>query len=97
VLKETYSKVCICKHLSDKFPIQNGLREGDSVLPLLFNFAKYAIRKVQKNQVGLKWNGTYQLLVYANDVNLVGDNINTIKKNTQTLNDVSKDVGLEET
>jgi hypothetical protein len=70
-------------------------------LPLLFNFAlEYAIRKVQENQVGLKLNGTHQLLVYA-DVNLthswnlLGDNVDTVKKNPQTLIDASKEVGLE--
>jgi hypothetical protein len=47
--------------------------------PLLLNFAlEYAIRKVQKNQVELKINGTYQLLVYADDVNLLVDNIDTV-------------------
>jgi hypothetical protein len=55
----------------------------------------YAIRKVQKNQVGLKLNGTHQLLAYADDVNLLGDNIDTIEKNTETLIDASRDVGLE--
>jgi ribosomal protein S2 len=44
--------------------------------------------------VGLKLNGTHQLLVYA-DVNLLYDNIDTIKKNPQTVIDVSKEVGRE--
>jgi hypothetical protein len=44
----------------------------------------------------MKLNGTQQLLVYADDVNLLGDNINAVKKNTETLIDASKEVGLEE-
>jgi hypothetical protein len=50
--------------------------------------------QVQENQAGLKLNGTHQLLVYA-DVNLLGDNIDTIKRNTRTIIDAGKEVGLE--
>jgi hypothetical protein len=55
------------------------------------------IRKSHESQVGLKLNGTHQLLAYAVDVNLLGDKIDTIKKNTETFTDASNEVGLEET
>jgi hypothetical protein len=77
------------------FHFQNGLKQGDALSPLLFNFAlEYATRKVQENQVALKLNGTHQLLAYA-DVNLLGDNIDNIKTNRETLIDGSKEDGLE--
>jgi hypothetical protein len=94
---EMYSKVYIGKYLSDSFPIQNDLKQGDALTALLFNFAlEYVIRKVQENQGRLKLNVMHQLLVYAYYVNLLGDNRDTIKKNRETLIDASKEVGLEE-
>jgi hypothetical protein len=84
-LNETYGKVHRGSYLSHNFPIQNGLKQGDALSPLLFNFAlEYTIRKVPENQVGLKLSGTHKLLVCADNVTVLGDNIDTTKKNTQT-------------
>jgi hypothetical protein len=89
-------KIHIGKRLFDSFPIQNGLKQGDALSPLLFNVAlEFAIRKVQENQVALKLKGVHQLLVYVAVVNLLGDNMHTIKENTETLIDASKGVSLE--
>jgi len=68
---ETYGRVQVGKHLSDMFPIKNGLKQGDALSPLLFNTTlQYAIRRGQVNQDGLKLNGTHQLRVYADNINI---------------------------
>jgi hypothetical protein len=88
--------VCIGKNFSDKFTVQNGLKQGDALSPLLFNFAfEYAVRKVQEKQEGPRLNGTHQLLAYADDINILYENIDTIQKNIEALLDAGKKVGLE--
>jgi hypothetical protein len=94
-LNEIYSKVRIGKDLSAALPVQNDLKQGDASSPLLFNFAlKSVIRKVHEIKERLEPNGTHQLLVCVDDVNLLG---NITKKNGEALFDASKVVNTEKT
>ena len=80
--------------MSEVFSVWNGLKQGDALLPLLFNFAlECAIRRVQINQNALKLNGTHQLLVYADNVNMLGGSVRTLKKHRETFLVGSKEIG----
>jgi hypothetical protein len=82
-LNVTYSTVRVGKHLSDVFPIKNGLKQGDDFSPLVFNFAlEYAFRRVQADEESMQLNGTHRRLIYVDDVNILGGSIRSIKKNT---------------
>jgi len=80
-LNETYSRFRAGKNLSGMFPNGNGLKKGDALWSLLFNFAlEYTTKRVQVNQGGLKLNGTHLLLVYSDDVNIFGGSVHTVEK-----------------
>ena len=82
--------------MSDRFPIRNGLKQGDALSPMLFNFALgYVIRRVQVKRDGLKLNGTHQLLAYADDVNILARSIYTLKENAEALVAGTRKIGLE--
>ena len=77
--------------MCEMFVIKHGFRKGD-----VFIFASdYGIMKDKPNQDGLKLNDAHQLLVYADDNNILGESLHTIKKNTETLVVASKETGVE--
>ena len=79
------------KNLSEMFPIRNGLKQGDPLSPLLFNFAlEYAIKRVQVNRDGFELNGTHQLLASTDDVNIPGGSTHTVKENAEALSVATK-------
>jgi hypothetical protein len=72
--------------LSDSYPIQNELKQGDALSPLLFNSAlEYAIKKAEENQMGLKLNGTHQVW-FMLMMWLLGDDIETMIRKARNLN-----------
>jgi len=96
-LNKTYKKVGIGKNSTDIFPVENGLKGGDNISLLLYNFASdYAMLKVQVSQDGLELKGIHQLLVYAADYNnILGVSIQTVKENAEALVVAIKETGLE--
>jgi hypothetical protein len=72
------------------------LKQGDALTPLLFNSAlEYTIRTVQVIQYGLKLNGTHQLSVHADDVDILGGSVHAIMENSEAFAVVSEQTGLE--
>jgi phosphotransacetylase len=74
----------------------NDLKQGDTLSQLFFNFAlKYATRRVKVNQDGLKLKGTYQLLVYGYDINILVGSVHTIKESAEALILAIQKTGIE--
>jgi Reverse transcriptase (RNA-dependent DNA polymerase). len=75
--------------------LSSGFRIENVLSPLLLNFAlEYNIRKVQETRLGLDVNGTHQVLAYADDVNLIGDDTRTIERNADVLLNACKNICL---
>jgi hypothetical protein len=95
-LNKIYRGVRVGKILCHKYPLLNRLKQGYALSPLLSKFSlDYAIKEVQENKIGLEMNGTHQILLYVDDVSLLGDSVNTIKENSETFLETSRDIGLE--
>ena len=81
-LSETYSRVRVGYFFSYAFRIHCDLKQGDALSPLLFNFAlEYAIRRVKEDRIALELNWKHQLPVYANGVNMLRENLQTVREN----------------
>jgi len=82
-LNDRTRRVRIGNNMSDSFKICNGLKQGDALSPLLFNFAfEYSILKIKEDKEGLSLNCLYQLFVYADDVDLIGDDMDALQSST---------------
>ena len=82
--------------MSDRFHIRNDLKQVDAITPLLFNYAlEYDIRRVQVKLDGLKLNGRHQFLAYADDVNILGGSLHTLKEKAEALLAATRDIGLD--
>jgi hypothetical protein len=85
-LNEACIKVFIGKNLVYAFTIQNGLKQGDALSPLLFNLAvDSSIRIVHKNLEGLELNETHKLMVCVDSVNILGEDVNTVRKHRSSI------------
>ena len=95
-LHETCSRVRVGKYLSDMFPLRNGLKKRRIFIFIAFQLClKYAIKRVKGNQDGLKLDGKYQLLIYIDDVTIMGGSVRSIQKNRDTLVVANKEICLE--
>jgi len=83
-LNKIFSRARVGRLLSDMFLVRNVLKQGQVLSPFLFNFVfEYAIRRDQVNLDGWKLSGSYQLLIYADYVNILGGNVHTVKEKAE--------------
>ena len=96
-LNETYTTVLVGKDLSDMFPVKNDLKQGcfTEISSQLYCTIYHYVGSGGGTPEGLKQNGTHQLLIYADNVNILPESIQTTKKNTEDLIVANLGIGLE--
>jgi hypothetical protein len=95
-ITQSYLLFSLFVYLFTLSPIRIDLKQGDAQSPLFFNFAlEYTLKKAKETRERLTSNGTHYLLFYADDVTLLGENINTPQRNTEAVLDATKKNGLE--
>ena len=95
-IHDNKGRVRVTNELSNPFEIREGLKQGDALSPLLFNLVlEYVIRYVQESKTGVTLNGTTQVLAYADDLDILGDNEEIVKENSERLITKAKEVGLD--
>jgi hypothetical protein len=94
-LNETYHKVSVRKHFSDTFPFKNSFKQGMLHCNWFSTLLKICHLVGSSKPERLEINGTHQLLVFADNVNIFAESIHTIKKNTEAIIVARKEIGLE--
>lgn len=94
-LTNVVSKVRIRNQLSNSFVTGEGLRQGDPLATLLFNIAlESAIRRTEVARNGTIFQKSIQFLAYADDIDIVGRNLSSVKEAFQQLQDGAREIGL---
>lgn len=95
-MTDSTSQVRIQGNLTNPFPTQCGLKQGDGLAPLLFNLAlEHTIRQIPIDTKGTLFFKSTQLVAFADDINILSRSAQRAKETLLNLDDAAKEVGLQ--